>query len=116
MSGPKPPRIYVYISVIAIASSILILFFSGPISTDWKTFIQTENIFLSLLGYVLSPFIPIISLALLRNKDNQYRSDIFYDIGQGQSLVKLASLISLVGFIVGLFHIVRIAFILQGSS
>lgn len=115
MNGPKAPAFFLLISIVAIFTSLLLIFISGPISTDWKVFIQSESIFLAFLGYLLSPFIPIISLALLRNKDNQYRSNIFYDIGKGQLLVKLASLLALVGFVVGLGHIVRIAFILQGS-
>lgn len=116
MSGPKPPSIFILISSIALTSSFFLIFVSGPISADWKIFIQSENIFLPLLGYVLAPFIPIISLALLRNKDNQFRSNIFYDIGKGQTLVRIASLLSLAGFLIGFGHIVRIAFILQGSA
>lgn len=115
ISGPKPPVIFVVVSAFAVAISALLVVFSGEFSLDWKIFIQSENLGLVIIGYILSPFVPILSLAFLRNKDNQFRSDIFYDIGKGILLVRIASALSAISFLVGLLHIVRIAFVLQGA-
>ena len=114
-SGPKPPIIFVVLSASAVAISILLVFIAGEFSLDWKIFIKSENTGLVVLGYILSPFVPILSLAFLRNKDNQFRSNIFYDMGKGILLIKIASALSALSFLVGLLHIVRIAFILQGA-
>lgn len=113
VSTSKPPLHFVVISIFAITFSLIIVLISGEISLDWKIFLKSTNLYLPILGYVLSPFIPILCLALLRNKDNNLRSDIYYDIGKGNFLVKIASLLSFVGFIIGLIHIARISFSLQ---
>jgi hypothetical protein len=115
ISGPKPPVIFVVVSAGALAISALLVFVAGEFSFDWKIFIKSENLSLVILGYILSPFVPILSLAFLRNKDNQFRSNIFYDIGKGILLVRVASALAALSFLVGLLHIVRIAFVLQGA-
>jgi len=112
-SSPKPPIIFIYVSTLSLLVSIFLIWFSGDISFDWRIFIKSNSPLLSFLGYVLSPFVPILCLAFLRNKDNEYRSNIYYDIGRGRLLIKIASLIAFASFIVGVLHIVRIAFFLQ---
>ena len=109
----KPPMHFIFISIFAIIISFIFVLISGEISLDWKIFLKSNNIYFPLIGYLLSPFIPILCLALIRNKDNSLRSDIYYDIGKSNLLVKIASLASLIGFLIGLIHIARISFALQ---
>jgi purine-cytosine permease-like protein len=113
-SRPNPPTIYVFISLIALIVSITFVVLAGDFNLNWKIFIKSNNYLLPLLGYLLSPFIPIICLAFLRNKDNQFRSNIYYDIGKSRFLIKIASLVAFISFVVGTLHVVRIAYILQG--
>ncbi len=59
-------------------------------------------------AYVLTPFIPILALAIARTRDTKSRSDIFYDLGKGKKIVTISVVLSIIGFIVALpvmYHI-----------
>jgi hypothetical protein len=59
-------------------------------------------------AYVLTPFIPILSLALARSSDTKARSNVFYDLAKGKKIVTATLILAIVGFAVALpvmFHI-----------
>jgi len=113
-SGPKAPVFYVYITSAALIISLVLVFLAGQVDLNWQVFVKSNNPLLPIIGYLLSPFVPIICLVFLRNKDNQFRSNIYYDIGKGRTLLKIAGVLSFLGFVIGILHIVRIAYVLQG--
>jgi hypothetical protein len=59
-------------------------------------------------AYVLTPFIPILSLALARSSDTKARSNVFYDLAKGKKIVTATLVLAIIGFAVALpvmFHI-----------
>lgn len=95
----KPSWLPVVISVVAITISIIIfainnLRFSPAIY----------------IAYLLTPFTPILALAVSRSKDTKARSNIFYDLAKGKKIVSITVALSLVGFVVALpvmYHIAK---------
>jgi hypothetical protein len=63
----------------------------------------------SLLCYVLTPFLTVAALAVLRAIDLSNRSLEHYDSSQGRDYIKYASIISIVSFVLSLLVIFRIA-------
>jgi len=62
------------------------------------------------VAYFLTPFTPILSLAITRTRDTKARSDIFYDLAKGKKIVSLSVALSIIGFIVALpvmYHIAK---------
>lgn len=60
------------------------------------------------LAYVLTPFIPILALALARTSDTKARSNVFYDLAKGKKIVTTTLVLAIIGFAVALpvmFHI-----------
>lgn len=60
------------------------------------------------LAYFLTPFTPILSLAIARTRDTKAKSDIFYDLAKGKKIVSVSVALSVIGFIVALpvmYHI-----------
>jgi hypothetical protein len=59
-------------------------------------------------AYILTPFIPILSLALARSSDTKARSNVFYDLAKGKKIVTATLILAITGFAVALpvmFHI-----------
>jgi hypothetical protein len=59
-------------------------------------------------AYILTPFIPILSLALARSSDTKARSNVFYDLAKGKKIVTATLILAITGFVVALpvmFHI-----------
>jgi hypothetical protein len=63
----------------------------------------------SLLCYVLTPFLTVAALAVLRAIDLSNRSLEHYDSSLGREYIKYASIISIVSFVFSLLVIFRIA-------
>lgn len=61
------------------------------------------------IAYFLTPFIPILSLAITRTRDTKARSDIFYDLAKSKKIVSLSVVLSIIGFIVALPVMYQIA-------
>lgn len=61
------------------------------------------------LAYLFTPLTPILMLMWARVKDNVGRSSIFFDIGKSQTVVKVSSLLALLGFVVAVFVVWEIA-------
>lgn len=59
-------------------------------------------------AYVLTPFIPILALAIARTRDTKARSNVFYDLAKGKKIVTFTLVLAIAGFAVALpvmFHI-----------
>jgi hypothetical protein len=102
MSNPskKPSWLPVVIASLAIISSLIIF--------DIEKLRYSPAIY---IAYFLTPFTPILSLAITRTRDTKARSDIFYDLAKGQKIVSLSVALSIIGFIVALpvmYHIAKV--------
>jgi len=60
-------------------------------------------------AYILTPFIPILALALARTSDTKARSDIFYDLAKGKQVVTTSVILSIASFLVALPVMYQIA-------
>ena len=85
----KPSWVPVILSLISIIASLGILLTSN---------LRSEGP-LIYLGYLMTPILPIVSLAYGRSRDSVNRSNIFYDIGKSQKILKVLSLQAFIGFI-----------------
>lgn len=50
-------------------------------------------------GYFLTPFMPIICLALARSQVTKSRSNVFYDLATGRKILQVSIVLALLGFI-----------------
>jgi len=101
MSNPskKPSWLPAVIASLAIISSLIIFAI--------EKFRYSPAIY---IAYFLTPFTPILSLAITRTRDTKARSDIFYDLAKGKKIVSLSVALSIIGFIVALpvmYHIAK---------
>jgi hypothetical protein len=78
----------------------LVLFFITPVD---------KYLVLGLLGYVLTPFLNVLLLAVLRAIDLKKRSLPWYDRELGKVYMRISSLLTLTGFVLAIFVIWRIA-------
>lgn len=53
-------------------------------------------------AYFLTPFIPILALAIARANDTKARSNVFYDLAKGKKIVTVTLVIAIIGFAVAL--------------
>ena len=93
----KPSWIPVLISALSIVLSMTIYFIS-PLRFSLAVY----------LAYFLTPFVPILSLAIARSGDTKARSNVFYDLALGKKIVSTALVLAIVGFVVAvpiIFHI-----------
>ena len=88
----KPPKWPLILQVTIIAISA-ILFFVGP------GFLKTQKLTVFVIGYLLTPFLVVLFLAILRSIDLKSRSLPWYDRGLGKDYVKLAGRLSLLSFL-----------------
>jgi hypothetical protein len=95
----KPPFWPLVVQILAIFGS-LILFVVSP---------REQYLFLSLIGYLFTPFITFSSLALQRAKDLNARSNSFYDQALGKKYIRIAGILSLTSFIVAIPIVYRLA-------
>ncbi len=60
-------------------------------------------------AYILTPFIPILALALARTNDTKARSNVFYDLAKGKKIVTITLVLAIIGFAVALPVMLHIA-------
>ena len=80
-----------------------ILFWIGP------NLLKTQKLTISIIGYLLTPFLVVLMLAILRMIDMKNRSLPWYDRGLGKDYVKLAGRLSLLAFVMAAPIIWRLA-------
>jgi amino acid transporter len=85
-------------AVVLLAS--LVLFFVTPVD---------KYLAFGLVGYLLTPFLNVLLLAVLRAIDLKKRSLPWYDRELGRTYMKISSLLTLTGFALAIFVIWRIA-------
>ena len=95
----RPPFWPLIAQIITIIAS-LALFFLTPVD---------KYLVGGLLGYLLTPFINVALLAVLRATDLKKRSLSWYDRELGKQYLRLSSLLTLTGFGVAILIIWRVA-------
>jgi hypothetical protein len=85
-------------AVVLLAS--LVLFFVTPVD---------KYLAFGLVGYLLTPFLNVLLLAVLRAIDLKKRSLPWYDGELGKAYMRISSLLTLTGFALAIFVIWRIA-------
>jgi len=60
-------------------------------------------------AYILTPFTPILMMAMAQTKHTAASSNIFYDMATGAKILKMSRIISVIGFLVAIPVIVEIA-------
>jgi len=101
MPSAKRPS---WIPVIAGAAACilsLIIYFVGPI----------QNSVLIYLGYLLTPFTPILMMAISQTKHTAASSDIYYDLTTGGKILKVSRILSIVGFLIA----IPIIYVISGN-
>lgn len=98
----KPPKWPLILQVTIIVISAL-LFLIGP------SFLKTQKLAISAIGYLLTPFLVVLMLAILRMIDLKNRSLPWYDRGLGKDYVKWAGRLSLLAFVMAAPIIWRLA-------
>ena len=86
------------VALTAILVSLLILLIPG---------LQHSSVIY--VAYLLTPFIPILVLALARASDTKARSNVFYDLAKGKKIVMVSLVFAVIGFVVALPVIWQIA-------
>jgi hypothetical protein len=61
------------------------------------------------LAYLLTPFVPILALAIARTSDTKARSNVFYDLAKGKKIVTVTLVLAISGFAVALPVMLHIA-------
>jgi len=95
----KPPYWPLILQILFVVASAGIFFTAAP-----EKYFAT-----SLLCYVLTPFLTVAALALLRAIDLSNRSLEHYDSSLGRNYIKYASIISIASFVFSLLVIFRFA-------
>jgi hypothetical protein len=60
-------------------------------------------------AYLLTPFTPILMMAIAQTKNTTASSNIYYDLATGARILKLSRIFSVVGFLIAIPVIVVIA-------
>jgi len=60
-------------------------------------------------AYLLTPFTPILMMAIAQTKNTTASSNIYYDMATGAKILKLSRIFSIVGFLIAIPVIVVIA-------
>lgn len=60
-------------------------------------------------AYLLTPFTPILMMAIAQNKNTTASSNIYFDMATGAKILKLSRIFSIVGFLIAIPVIVVIA-------
>jgi hypothetical protein len=98
-SGKKPPFWPLVLQALFVVISAALFFTADP-----EKYFST-----SLLCYVLTPFLTVAALAVLRAIDLSNRSLEHYDSVLGRDYIKYASIISIISFVFSLLVIFRFA-------
>jgi hypothetical protein len=60
-------------------------------------------------AYLLTPFTPILMMAIAQTKNTTASSNIYYDMATGAKILKLSRILSVLGFLIAIPVIVEIA-------
>ena len=60
-------------------------------------------------AYLLTPFTPILMMAIAQTKNTAASSNIYYDLATGAKILKLSRILSVLGFLIAIPVIVVIA-------
>lgn len=91
-----------WLPVIAGASSCvlsLVIYFIGAL----------QNSPLIYLAYLLTPFTPILMMAISQTRHTGASSNIYYDLAGGAKILKVSRVLAIIGFVVAVPVIVVIA-------
>lgn len=61
------------------------------------------------VAYLLTPFTPILMMAIAQTKNTTASSNIYYDMATGAKILKLSRMLSVLGFLIAIPVIVVIA-------
>lgn len=61
------------------------------------------------LAYLLTPFTPILMMAIAQTKHTAASSDIYYDLATGAKILKVSRAIAVIGFVIAIPVIIVIA-------
>ena len=90
-SAKRPSWIPVIASGVACILSLTI-YFVGPL----------QNSILVYLGYLLTPFTPILMMAISQTKHTAASADIYYDLATGGKILKISRILSIAGFLIAI--------------
>jgi hypothetical protein len=68
-----------------------------------------QNSPLIYLAYLLTPFTPILMMAISQTRHTSASSNIYYDLASGAKILKLSRALAIIGFIIAVPVIVVIA-------
>lgn len=91
----KPPKWPLAVQVFLILFSAF-LYFAGPL------LFLTQRLAISVIGYVLTPFLVVFFLAILRTKDLRNRSLPWYDRGLGKVYIAWSRRLCLISFVIAI--------------
>jgi len=94
----RPSWIPVNIGVVACLLSLIIYFVPSLQSTALIYF-----------AYLLTPFTPILMMAIAQSKNTTASSNIYYDLATGAKILKLSRILSVLGFLIAIPVIIVIA-------
>jgi hypothetical protein len=97
-SAKRPSWIPVLASVIACILSLAIYFTSSLQQSPLIYF-----------AYLLTPFAPIVMMAITQARHSAASSNMYYDLASGNKILKLARIFSALGFLIAIPVIVVIA-------
>jgi len=95
LEAKKPPKWPLVVQLFLILSSAF-LYLAGPL-----IFI-TQRLVISLIGYLLTPFLVVLFLAILRTKDLRNRSLPWYDRSLGKVYVAWSRRLCLLSFVIAI--------------
>ena len=90
-SGKRPSWIPVIAGGVACIISLAI-YFVGPL----------QNSILIYFAYLLTPFTPILMMAISQTKHTAASADIYYDLSTGGKILKISRILSIVGFLIAI--------------
>ena len=99
-SAKRPSWIPVIAGGLACVLSLTI-YFVGPL----------QNSILIYLGYLLTPFTPILMMAIAQTRHTAASSDIYYDLATGGKILKISRILSIVGFLLA----IPIIYVISGN-
>ena len=97
-TAARPSWIPIIVGAIACVSSLTIYFVPS---------LQASA--LIYFAYLLTPFTPILMMAIAQTKNTTASSNMYYDMATGAKILKLSRLFSILGFLIAIPVIVVIA-------
>lgn len=64
--------------------------------------VPLQNSILIYLAYLLTPFTPILMMAISQTRHTAASSDIYYDLARGGKILKISRILSITGFLIAI--------------